>query len=192
LADSPSIARARRAYHRRHPSLEPAMTISAYFTAFTTASRGLANADAILDKAVASAESRKFDPAILLTARLAPDMFTFTRQIQIACDHGKGMMARLGGVENPKFEDKEASFPELKARIARTLEFVRSVPEAGFAGCEDRDLVVQAGPRTLEFKGLPYLVGYAIPNFYFHLTTAYAILRHNGVPLGKTDFLGSP
>ena len=166
------------------------MQISAYFTAYTTATRGLSNFDAILDKAAASAEARKFDPAILLNARLAPDMFTFTRQILIACDHAKGMMARLGGVENPKYEDNEASFADLKARIAKTLEFVRSVPEAGFTGCEDRDLVVPAGPRTLEFKGLPYLVGYAIPNFYFHLTTAYSILRHNGVELGKPDFLG--
>ena len=166
------------------------MQISVYNTASTTAIRGLSNFDAILDKAAASAEARKFDPAILLNARLAPDMFTFTRQIQIACDFGKGMIARLAGVENPKFEDNEASIADLKARIAKTLEFVRSVPEAAFAGAEDRDITIQAGPQTFEFKGLAYLVGFAIPNFNFHLTTAYAILRHNGVEIGKRDYIG--
>ena len=166
------------------------MQISVYNTASTTAIRGLSNFDAILDKAAASAEARKFDPAILLNARLAPDMFTFTRQIQIACDFGKGMIARLAGVENPKFEDNEASIADLKARIAKTLEFVRSVPEAAFAGAEDRDITIQAGSQTFEFKGLAYLVGFAIPNFNFHLTTAYAILRHNGVEIGKRDYIG--
>ena len=166
------------------------MQITMYQTVTTTAIRGLTNLDAILDKAAASAEARKFDPAILLNARLAPDMFTFTRQVQIACDFGKFMMARLSGTESPKFEDNEASFADLKARIAKTLEFVRSVPESAFAGAEDRDITVNAGPRKIDFKGLPYLVGYALPNFYFHLTTAYAILRHNGVELGKQDFIG--
>ena len=166
------------------------MQISVYNTASTTAIRGLNNFDAILDKAAASAEARKFDSAILLNARLAPDMFTFIRQVQIACDFGKGMMARLAGVENPKFEDNEASIADLKARIAKTLEFVRSVPEAAFAGAEDRDITIQAGSQTFEFKGLAYLVGFAIPNFNFHLTTAYAILRHNGVEVGKRDYIG--
>jgi len=167
-----------------------AMQISMYTTARTSTLRGLAALDGILDKAVASAEARKFDPAVLLGARLAPDMFTFTRQVQIACDFCKGIMARLGGVENPKFEDNEASFADLKARIAKVRAFVESVGEAGFAGSEDRDLVIQAGPRTLEFKGLPYLVGYALPNLNFHMSMAYAILRHNGVDLGKQDYIG--
>lgn len=165
-------------------------TISMYGTATGAAIRGLTNLDAILDKAAAFAEARKIDPAVLLNSRLAPDMFPLTRQVQIACDFAKGMTARLGGVENPKFDDTETSIAELKARIARVLDFVRSVPEAGFAGSEDREITVPAGPNTYTFKGLPYLVGYALPNFHFHLTTAYAILRHNGVELGKRDYIG--
>jgi uncharacterized protein len=167
-----------------------AMQISMYSTARTSATRALNTLDTLLDKAVASAEARKFDPAVLLGARLAPDMFPFTRQVQIACDFCKGIMARLSGAENPKFEDTEASFADLKARVAKTRAFVESVNEAGFAGAEDRDLVLQAGPRTLEFKGLPYLVGYALPNLNFHMSMAYAILRHNGVDLGKQDYIG--
>lgn len=166
------------------------MQITLYGTASTTSIRALNSLDSILDKAVASAEARKFDPSVLLAARLAPDMFPLIRQVQIACDFGKGPMARLAGMENPKFEDVETTFPELKARIARTLEFVRSVPESSFAGAEDRDITIQAGPRTMEFKGLPYLVGYSIPNLYFHLSMAYAILRHSGVDIGKRDFIG--
>ena len=167
-----------------------AMQISMYTTARTSTLRGLASLDGILDKAVASAEARKFDPSVLLGARLAPDMFTLTRQVQIACDFCKGTMARLGGVENPKFEDSESSFADLKARIARTRAFVEGVAEAGFAGSEERDLVIPAGPRTLEFKGLPFLIGYALPNLNFHMSMAYAILRHNGVDLGKQDYIG--
>jgi hypothetical protein len=170
---------------------EPAVQISVYDTARTTVTRGLKNLDAILDKAQASADARKFDSAVFLNSRLAPDMFPFVRQVQIACDFAKGTMARLAGVDNPKFDDGESSIAELKARIARTLEFVRAVPEANFAGAEDRDITIQIPSQTLQFKGLHYLVGYAIPNFYFHLTTAYAILRHNGVELGKRDFIGS-
>jgi hypothetical protein len=166
------------------------MQISMYWTARTSTTRALNTLDTILDKAVASAEARKFDPAVFLSARLAPDMFTFTRQVQIACDFCKGTMARLGGVDNPKFEDTEASFADLKARVAKTRAFVEGVAEGGFAGAEDRDLVLQAGPRTLEFKGLPYLVAYALPNLNFHMSMAYAILRHNGVDLGKPDYIG--
>jgi uncharacterized protein len=166
------------------------MQITLHGTASTTSTRAMNALDGILDKAVASAEARKIDPAVLLASRLSPDMFPLIRQIQIACDFGKGPMARLAGIENPKFEDVETTFPELKARIAKVLEFVRSVPAASFAGAEDRDITIQAGPRTMEFKGLPYLVGYSIPNLYFHTSMAYAILRHNGVDLGKKDFIG--
>jgi hypothetical protein len=165
--------------------------ITTYGTAKTSATRALNTLDTILDKAMASAEARKIDPTVFLGSRLAPDMFPLTRQIQIACDFCKGPMARLSGIENPKFEDTETSFETLKARIARTREFVESVAEAGFAGAEDRDITIQAGPQTLSFKGLPYLVGYSLPNLYFHMSMAYAILRHNGVDLGKRDFIGS-
>ena len=166
------------------------MQISMYWTARTSTTRALNTLDTILDKAVASAEARKFDPNVFLTSRLAPDMFPLTRQVQIACDFCKGVMARLGGVENPKFEDNEASFADLKARIAKTRAFVEGVGEGGFAGCEDRDLTIQAGPNQMQMQGLPYLLGYALPNLYFHMSMAYAILRHNGVDLGKRDFLG--
>lgn len=167
------------------------MQITLYGTATTTAIRAMKSLDAILDKAVASAEARKIDPSVLLASRLAPDMFPLIRQIQIACDFGKGPMARLSGIENPKFEDVETTIPELKARIARTIEFVNSVPESSFAGAEDRDITIQAGPQTLQFKGLPYLISYSIPNLYFHMSMTYAILRHNGVDVGKRDFIGS-
>jgi hypothetical protein len=167
------------------------MQISMYGLAQSSTTRGLRALDAILDKAVAFAEAKKIDASVLINARLAPDMFPLVRQVQIACDFGKGPMARLAGLENPRFEDVETSFPELKARIARTLDFIASVPEAAFAGAEDRDITVQAGPQTLQFKGLPYLVGYVLPNLNFHLSMAYAILRHNGVELGKRDYLGA-
>ena len=166
------------------------MQITMFALAHTTATRGLRNLDAILDKALASAEARKIDPAVLLGSRLAPDMFTLTRQIQIACDFGKGPLARLAGIDNPKHEDSETSIPELKARIAKVLAFVDSVPESALAGCEDRDITIQAGSQTMEFKGLAYLVGFAIPNFNFHLCMVYAILRHNGVDIGKRDYIG--
>lgn len=166
------------------------MQISLYGAASNMMSRGLKNLDAILDKAAASAEARKFDPAVLLSARLAPDMFPLLRQVQIACDFAKGTMARLAGIENPKFEDTEASFADLKARIAKTQAFVASIKEADFAGAEDRDITIQIPSQTLQFKGLPYFTGYAVPNFHFHMTTAYAILRHNGVDLGKRDYIG--
>jgi hypothetical protein len=167
------------------------MQITMYGLARTSTTRAMRNLDAILDKALASAQARKIDPAVLLGSRLAPDMFPLLRQVQIACDFGKGPMARLAGVENPKHDDTETTIPELKARIARVLEFIESVPEAAFAGAEDRELKIPAGPEVvLDFKGMPYLVGFAIPNLNFHVCMAYAILRHNGVDVGKRDYIG--
>jgi hypothetical protein len=167
------------------------MQITLYGLARTSTTRALRNLDAILDKALASAEARKIDPAVLLGSRLAPNMFPLIRQVQIACDFGKGPMARLAGIENPKHDDNETSIPELKARIARVLEFIAGVPEAAFAGAEDRELKIPAGPDVvLDFKGMDYLVGFAIPNLNFHVCMAYAILRHNGVDIGKRDFIG--
>ena len=166
------------------------MQITLFETMRVSVTRAMNNLDAILDKALASAEARNFDPNVLLGCRLAPDMFPLSRQIQIACDFGKGPMARLAGIDNPKFDDVETTFPELKARIARTLEFIRSVPESSFEGAEDRDLTIQAGPQTLQFKGLPYLIGFALPNLNFHMSMTYAILRHNGVDVGKRDYTG--
>lgn len=167
------------------------MQITIHGTASISAIRAMKNLDVILDKALASAEARKIDPAVLLGSRLAPDMFPLLRQVQIACDFAKGPVARLAGIDNPKFEDVETTIPELKARIARTLEFVKSVPESNFAGAEDRDITIQAGSQTLEFKGLAYLIGFALPNLNFHMSMAYAILRHNGVDVGKRDYIGA-
>jgi hypothetical protein len=146
---------------------------------------------AILDKAEAYAAERKIDPAVLLGYRLAPDMFALARQVQIATDQAKGCCARLAGVEVPKYADDEATFADLRVRIARTIEFVQSFEPGDIDGSEARDIALTAGSRELHFKGEAYLVSFVLPNFYFHVTAAYAILRHCGVPLGKRDFLGA-
>jgi len=151
----------------------------------------LANLSAILDKAAAHAEARKIDPAVLLSARLYPDMLPFTKQIQIASDSAKGGAARLTGAEPPAFEDSETTFAELKARIARTREYLATLAPEKFAGAEERAIELKMRNGTRHFVGLPYLAHYVLPNFFFHTTTAYAILRHNGVELGKMDFLGN-
>jgi hypothetical protein len=151
----------------------------------------LGNLSTFLDKAATFADAKKFDVAVLLNARLAPDMFSLTRQVQIACDMIKGAAARLSGTEIPKYEDNEATVAELKARIAKTLAFVNGVDAAKFAGSEDRDILLQTRAGELRLKGLNYLRDYVLPNMYFHVTTTYAILRHNGVELGKPDFIGA-
>lgn len=151
---------------------------------------GLTSLSAILDKMVAHCGERGIDPAVLLAARLAPDMFPFTRQVQIAADFAKGTVARLAGRDPPKFEDVETTPLQLQERIARTLVFVESVPATEVDGSEDRDITLPIGGRSMTFKGQPYLLQFALPNFYFHLTTAYVILRHNGLPIGKLDFIG--
>jgi uncharacterized protein len=145
---------------------------------------------AILDKAEAYAAERKIDPEVLLNWRLAPDMFTFVRQLQIAADFAKGTTARLAGAEVPKYADDEKSFAEIKARIAKTVKFVEGFSPKDIDGSEGRDITLPVGGQEMHFKGEPYLVHFALPNFYFHATTAYAILRRCGVDLGKRDFLG--
>ena len=152
----------------------------------------LRNLSAIIDKADAHCSAKKIDPAALTSYRLYPDMFPFTRQVQIACDTAKGAVARLAGVEIPKHEDTEQTFAELKARIAKTLDFVDSVPAGKIDGSEEKEVVLQMRSGERRFKGLQYLLGHAYPNFYFHVTTAYNILRHNGVEIGKADFIGKP
>ena len=152
--------------------------------------RTLGNLSAVLEKSLAHATQRKIDPAVLLGARLAPDMLPLTRQVQIACDQAKNSVARLAGQEPPRFADNETTFEQLHARIARTLDYLKSVPVSALEGSEAREVKVPQGERTLEFKGLPYVQHTALPNVFFHVTTAYAILRHNGVELGKGDFLG--
>ena len=166
------------------------MTLTMYQASAPRFAAMLKNLSAILDKAAAHAEARKIDPLVLTSARLAPDMFPLSRQVQIACDGAKGAMARLAGVEIPKHEDTEKTFDELKARIAKTVAFVEGFKPAQIDGTEDREIVLKLRGKDVSFKGMPYLLGFAYPNFYFHVTTAYAILRHNGVELGKGDFLG--
>ncbi len=150
----------------------------------------LGNLDHFLVKAAAHAEAKKFDPANLLASRLAPDMLPLTRQVLIACDASKFGIARLAGVEAPKFEDTETTIEQLRERIAKTIAFIDSVPADKLDGTEDKDITFPSGPagnRTM--KGEAYLKHWVIPNFFFHTTTAYALLRHNGVELGKSEFL---
>jgi uncharacterized protein len=165
------------------------MKISMHAMSVDLFSNALGNLSAILDKGFANATSRKFDPGVLLASRLAPDMLPLTRQVQIACDIAKNSVARLAGQEPRRFEDNETSFEQLRARIAATIDYIKSIPASALEGSETRDIKVPAGERTLEFKGLEYLQRWAIPNVLFHVTTAYDILRHNGVELGKRDFL---
>jgi len=152
----------------------------------------LRNLSTLIDKTEAHCAAKKIDPAAFTTARLFPDMFAFTRQVQIACDTAKGAVARLAGADIPKHEDTEQSFADLKARIAKTVDFVESIGAAKIDGTEEKDIVLQMRSGERRFKGMQYLLGHAYPNFYFHVTTAYNILRHNGVEIGKQDFIGKP
>jgi len=152
----------------------------------------LRNLTAIIEKAEAHCAGKKIEPAALTSYRLFPDMFPFTRQVQIACDTAKGAVARLAGADIPKHEDTEQTFAELKARIAKTIDFVESISAAKIDGSDDKEIVLQARSGERRFKGMQYLLGHAYPNFYFHVTTAYNILRHNGVDVGKGDFIGKP
>ena len=168
------------------------MKISMYQASTPRFANALKNLSAILDKAQAHADAKKVDAQVLGGLRLIADMFPLARQVQIACDTAKGAVARLAGVEIPKYEDTEKTIPELKARIARTLDFIQSVPAAKIDGSEEREVVLQMRSGELKFDGLRYLMGHAYPNFYFHCTTAYNILRANGIELGKRDFIGVP
>lgn len=166
------------------------MSLSLHDVSIPPLSLGLTNLSAILDKAAAHAESKKIDAKVLPDARLIADMFPLKRQVQIACDTAKGAAARLAGVEIPKHEDTESTIAELKERIAKTLAFIASVKAEQVNAGEGREIVLQFPRQTLKFSGRDYLMKFVFPNFYFHLTTAYAILRKNGVEVGKNDFLG--
>jgi hypothetical protein len=167
------------------------MSLSIYQASVPVLIRALNNLSAIVDKAVANAEARKIEPAVFINARLAPDMFPLARQIQSASDGAKGCAARLAGIDIPSFADTETSFPELQERIAKTVAFLQSVSEAQFEGSESRTVTMKLRGADVNFTGQSYLLGFALPNFFFHVTTAYAILRHNGVDIGKRDFLGN-
>jgi hypothetical protein len=166
------------------------MPLTMYDASVTPMRSTLKNLSTILSKAAAHCEARKIDPNALLQSRLYPDMFALVRQVQIAADTAKGTGARLAGVEIPKFEDTETTFPELQARIDKTIAFLDSLQASQFEGADTRQVVIALRDRTLEFKGADYLTGWANPNFFFHVTTAYALLRHGGVEIGKRDYLG--
>ncbi len=153
--------------------------------------RMLGNLDTWLEKAQAHADVRKFDSVVFLSSRLAPDMLSFSKQVQIACDTAKFCVARLAGVESPSFPDTEATLGELRERVAKTIEFVRSVPADKLVGADERQVTMPRRDGTITLTGQAYVERFALPNFYFHATTTYALLRHNGVPLGKMDFLGA-
>ncbi|MGZ5156359.1 MAG: DUF1993 domain-containing protein [Caldimonas sp.] len=165
------------------------MAISMHSASVPVFVRMLGNINGWLDKAEAHAAAKKFEPSVYLSARLAPDMLPFTTQIQIACDAAKFCVARLSGTEAPKFEDSEKSIGELRERIRKTIDYVQSVPAAQIDGTDENDISVprRAGPITM--KGEMYLKHFVLPTFFFHVTTAYALLRHNGVDLGKSDYL---
>ena len=166
------------------------MSLSMYQASAPRFANTLKNLAAILDKAQAHCEAKKIDPLALTSFRLFPDMFPLSRQIQIATDTAKGAIARLAGIEIPKYEDTEQTFAELKARMLKTVDFVMSVPAAKIDASADKDIAMKIAGKDTVLKGAQYLLGHAYPNFYFHSTTAYNILRHNGIEVGKRDFLG--
>jgi hypothetical protein len=167
------------------------MPISMYQASVPVLDKLLGNLSTILTKAATWAESRKIDQSVLINARLAPDMFALARQVQIACDFAKGAPARLAGAEPPKFEDNETTFADLQARIEKTRKAMANFSAAQIDGSEGRQIKLKFGPREMEFTGLVYLLNVVMPNFYFHYSMTYAILRHNGLELGKGDYLGS-
>ncbi|MDD5268232.1 MAG: DUF1993 domain-containing protein [Methylococcales bacterium] len=167
------------------------MSLSMYQASIPVFTHMLNNLSAILDKAAAHAEAKKIDPVVLINARLAPDMYPLSRQIQIATDVVKGCAARLAGIEVPSYEDNETTFPELRARIAKTVAFLQSVSAEQINGSEERTVTLTMHGKDIHFLGEPYLLYFVLPNFYFHTTTAYDILRHNGLEIGKMDFVGA-
>ncbi len=168
------------------------MTISMYQASVPRFVNILGNLSNILDKAQAHVDAKKLAGASLTAYRLFPDMLPMTTQVQIACDAAKGVVARLAGVDIPAFEDNETTLADLKARIAKTISFIKTITSAQIDGTEDKDIVIKRGDKETHYKGLQFLLGHATPNFYFHVTTTYNILRHNGVEIGKRDFLGNP
>jgi uncharacterized protein len=168
------------------------MTISMYQASIPVFIHMLGNLSGILDKGAAYAESMKIDPSVLVNSRLYPNMFALVRQVQIATDMVKGCGARLAGQEPPSYEDNETSFTELKTRIDKTIAFLKTIKPEQIDGTEDKNVQLKVGGKPMTFQGQPYLLNYVLPNLHFHTTTAYNILRHNGVDIGKKDYLGRP
>jgi uncharacterized protein len=167
------------------------MSISMYSASVPIFTRMFGNLHNWLDKAEAHAQAKKFDPVVYLGLRLTPDMLPFKSQIQIACDGAKFGVSRLAGVEAPKFEDNEASISDLRDRVHSTVEFIKSVPAAKIDGTEDKDVTIPRRDGSMTLKGELYLKHFVLPNFFFHVTTTYALLRQAGVELGKMDYLGA-
>jgi len=167
------------------------MAISMYDFSIPILTRGLTNLSAILDKAAANAAAKKFDSVVLAQARLFPDMFPLVRQVQVACDTAKGAAARLAGIEVPRHEDTEVTFSDLKARIAKTVDFLKTVGAAQLKDAESRSIEIKFPNGSWKFTGLAYLNDFVLPNFYFHYGMVYALLRKNGIDVGKMDFLGA-
>jgi hypothetical protein len=165
------------------------MKISMYSMAVETFVPTLTKLSTLLDKGLEHATQKGFAPEVLVNARLAPDMLPLSRQVQIACDMAKNGSSRLAAQEPPRFEDNEATIEELRTRISRTIDYLKTIAPNTFDGSEDRDIKIPLRDRTLEMKGLPFLRTWALPNFYFHVVATYMILRHNGVAIGKLDFL---
>jgi hypothetical protein len=168
------------------------MIISMYQASVPRFVNILGNLSKILDKAQAHVDAKKFDAAALTTYRLFPDMLPMTTQVQIACDTAKGAVARLAGVEIPVYEDNETTLAELKARIAKTIAFIQTVTPKQIDGTEDKEIVIKRRDKETRDNGMQFLLDTALPNFYFHVTTTYNILRHNGIEIGKRDYLGNP
>ena len=166
------------------------MKISMHAMSYDVFKRALTQLQHVMEKAVANAKARNFETSVLVNARLAPDMLPLSRQIQLTSDFAKNSMARLAGIDPPKFEDTETTMDELFARVKKTIDFIDSVPAASLEGSETRDIKIALRDRTVEFTGLVFLQHWALPNFFFHHVTAYNLLRHNGVDIGKRDFLG--
>jgi hypothetical protein len=167
------------------------MSISMYDISIPVLTRGLTNLSAILDKAAAHATAKKFDSVVLASLRLFPDMHPLSRQVQIACDTAKGAAARLANVEVPKHEDTEVTFAELKARVTKTVDFLKTITAAQVKDAESRDIEIKFPNGAWKFTGIDYLTGFVLPNFYFHSSMVYALLRKAGVEVGKGDFLGA-
>lgn len=168
------------------------MTITMYQASIPSLIRSLNNLAAILEKGLAHAEAKKIDPAVLVNSRLYPDMFPLGRQVQIASDIARKGAARLAGLEAPNLEDNETSFPELIARLGQTTAYLETLTPEQIDGSEEKSITLPVGKDTMNFEGLPFLLSFVLPNVYFHVTTAYDILRHCGVDLGKLDYLGRP
>jgi hypothetical protein len=166
------------------------MKISMHAMSHGVFKKGLQQLQHVLQKSVANAKARGFDPNNFVTARLAPDMLPLSKQVQLTSDFAKNSLARLAGIDPPKFEDTETTLEELLARVTKTIEWIDTVPASALEGTETRDIKIPLRDRTVEFKGLPFLQNWALPNFFFHHVTAYNLLRHNGVDVGKKDFLG--